>query len=113
MAGKEVVQVYIEAPQGKLGKPSRSLVGFTKTNVINSGESEKATVKIPKYYIASYDDSGVTGYKSSYVLESGCYKIYIGSDVRSAIVSGEYHEEFTVIEKLEEAYAPTVSFEPI
>ena len=113
MAGKEVVQVYIEAPQGKLGKPSRSLVGFTKTNVINSGESEKATVKIPKYYIASYDDSGVTGYKSSYVLESGCYKIYIGSDVRSAIVSGEYHEEFTVIEKLEEAYAPTVSFERI
>ena len=111
VAGKEVVQVYIEAPQGKLGKPSRSLAGFTKTNVINQGESEKVIINIPKYYIASYDDSGVTGYKSSYVLEEGCYRVYIGADVRSAIVSGEYNQKFTVLEKLEEAYAPTVSFE--
>ena len=111
VAGKEVVQVYIEAPQGKLGKPSRSLVGFAKTNVINQGESGKVTINIPKYYIASYDDSGATGYKSSYVLEEGYYKVYIGSDVRSAIISGEYNEKFTVLEKLEEAYAPTASFE--
>lgn len=111
VSGKEVVQVYIEAPQGKLGKPSRSLVGFTKTNIINPGESEKVTINIPKYYIASYDDCGITGYRSSYVLEEGCYKVYIGSDVRSAIISGEYNQEFTVVEKLEEAYAPIASFE--
>ena len=41
MSGKEIVQVYIEAPQGKLGKPSRSLVGFTKTNVINPEKIKK------------------------------------------------------------------------
>lgn len=111
LAGKEIVQVYIEAPQGKLGKPSRSLVGFTKTSVINPGENKKVTINIPKYYIASYDDSGVTGYKSSYVLEEGSYKVYIGSDVRSAIISGEYSQEFTVVEKLEEAYAPIAKFE--
>lgn len=111
VAGKEVVQVYIESPQGKLGKPSRSLVGFTKTSEINPGECEKVKINIPKYYIASYDDSGVTGYKSSYVLEEGSYKIYIGSDVRSANFSGEYNEKFTVVEKLEEAYAPIASFE--
>lgn len=108
--GKEVVQVYIEAPQGKLGKPLRSLVGFTKTNVINSLENEKVEIRIPKYYIASYDDGGITGYKSCYVLEEGCYKVYIGSDVRSAKISGEYSEEFTLVEKLEEAYAPTFPF---
>lgn len=111
MSGKEIVQVYIEAPQGKLGKPSRELIGFTKTSVINPGENQKVTINIPKYYIASYDDSGVTGYKSSYVLEEGCYKVYIGSDVRSAIISGEYSQEFTVVEKLEEVYAPIAKFE--
>ena len=111
MSGKEIVQVYIEVPQGKLGKPSRELIGFTKTSVINPGENQKVTINIPKYYIASYDDSGVTGYKSSYVLEEGCYKVYIGSDVRSAIISGEYSQEFTVVEKLEEVYAPIAKFE--
>lgn len=111
LSGKEVVQVYIEAPQGKLGKPARSLVGFAKTNIINPQGTKKLEIKIPKYYIASYDDVGITGYKSCYVLEEGCYKVYIGSDVRSANISGEYNEEFTVLEKLEEACAPTASFE--
>lgn len=111
VSGKEVVQVYIEAPQGKLGKPARALVGFTKTNVINPLENEKVEIRIPKYYIASYDDSGITGYKSCYVLEEGWYKVYIGSDVRSAKISGEYNEEFTIVEKLEEACAPTATFE--
>lgn len=111
MPGKEVVQVYIEVPQGKLGKPARSLVGFAKTNIINPQGTKKLEIKIPKYYFASYDDSGITGYKSCYVLEEGCYKFYIGSDVRSANILGEYNEEFTVVERLEEAYGPTASFE--
>lgn len=111
LPGKEVVLVYIEAPQGKLGKPARSLVGFAKTNIINPQGTKKLEIKIPKYYIASYDDVGITGYKSCYVLEEGCYKVYIGSDVRSASISGEYNEEFTVVEKLEEACSPTASFE--
>ncbi|WP_418223725.1 glycoside hydrolase family 3 protein [Clostridium isatidis] len=108
--GKEVVQVYIEAPQGKLGKAARSLVGFAKTNIINSLENEKVEIKIPKYYFASYDDSGITGYKSCYVLEEGVYKLYIGYDVRSANYLGEFNQEFTIVEKLEEACAPTASF---
>src|SRR5690606_33844720 len=67
-------------------------------------------IKIPKYYFASYDDVGITGYKSSYLLEEGIYKVYIGSDVRSAKISGEFKEEFTLLEKLEEACAPTAIF---
>lgn len=110
LPGKEVVQVYIEAPQGKLGKAARTLVGFAKTNIINPLEKEKVEIKIPKYYFASYDDVGITGYKSSYLLEEGIYKLYIGSDVRSAKISGEFKEEFTLLEKLEEACAPTASF---
>lgn len=111
LPGKEVVQVYIEAPQGKLGKPSRALIGFAKTNIINPQGTKKLEIKIPKYYIASYDDSGITGHKSCYVLEEGIYNVYIGSDVRNANISGEYDEEFTILEKLEEACAPTAPFE--
>ena len=109
--GKEVVQVYVKVPQGKLGNPARKLIGFAKTKELESGEQEEVCIAIPKYDMASYDDSGVTGHKSCYVLEEGIYEIFVGSDVRSAVFVGCYEEEFRVIEELEEAYAPVEKFQ--
>ena len=109
--GKEVVQVYVKVPQGKLGNPARKLIGFAKTKELESGEQEEVCIAIPKYDMASYDDSGVTGHKSCYVLEEGTYEIFVGSDVRSAVSVGCYEEEFRVIEELEEAYAPIEKFQ--
>ena len=74
--GKEVVQVYVKAPQGKLGNPARKLIGFAKTRELAPGEKEELVIIIPKYDMASYDDSGVTGHKSCYVLEEGTYEIF-------------------------------------
>lgn len=110
-AGKEVVQVYVEAPCGRLGNPSRRLAGFAKTGVLAPGEKETVVIAVPKYDFASYDDSGVTGHKSCYVLEEGVYTFYVGSDVRSAEAAGSCEQAFTVLEELQEAYAPTESFE--
>lgn len=109
--GKEVVQVYVKVPQGKLGNPARKLIGFAKTKELAPGEQEEVCIVIQKYDMASYDDSGVTGHKSCYVLEEGCYEIFVGSDVRSAVSVGCYEEEFRVIEELEEAYAPVEKFQ--
>ena len=111
LKGKEVVQVYVKVPQGKLGNPARKLIGFAKTKELEPGEQEEVCIVIPKYDMASYDDSGVTGHKSCYVLEEGTYEIFVGSDVRSAVSVGCYEEEFRVIEELEEAYAPVEKFQ--
>ena len=111
LKGKEVVQVYVKVPQGKLGNPARKLIGFAKTKELESGEQEEVCIVIPKYDMASYDDSGVTGHKSCYVLEEGTYEIFVGSDVRSAVSVGCYEEEFRVIEELEEVYAPVEKFQ--
>ena len=48
LAGKEVVQVYIEAPQVALDKPARVLAGFAKTKELASGETQTVTITIPK-----------------------------------------------------------------
>lgn len=108
--GKEVVQVYAKVPQGKLGNPARRLIGFAKTGELKPGEKDEVVIVIPKYDLASYDDSGVTGHKSCYVLEEGTYEIFVGSDVRSAESAGCYEEKFRVVEKLQEACAPVEKF---
>ena len=90
--------------------PARKLIGFAKTRELAPGEKEELVIIIPKYDMASYDDSGVTGHKSCYVLEEGTYEIFAGSDVRSAKSAGIYKEELRVIEQLQEAYAPIEKF---
>lgn len=111
-SGKEVVQVYCQMPQGALGKPARTLCGFAKTKELAPGETQELAIRIPWYTVASYDDSGVTGYKSCWVLEAGKYVFYVGTDVRSASPAGSLTVEKTVVvKKLEEACAPVVAFD--
>ena len=100
-AGREVVQLYYGAPQGKLGKPSRELAGFKKTKLLNPGEAETIVISFDINDMASFDDLGKIQ-KSAYVLEKGEYKFFIGTDVRSAEeVEFKYSvEENTVTEQL-------------
>ena len=83
-AGKEVVQMYLSAPQGKLGKAAKVLCGFDKTQLLQPGESETLTLTVKLDDLASFDDLGKTGNKSAYVLEAGDYKFYVGNSVKEA-----------------------------
>ncbi|WP_114571940.1 glycoside hydrolase family 3 protein [Exiguobacterium flavidum] len=110
-SGKEVVQVYVEKPQGALGNPARALVAFEKTMLLEAGERETLVFKIPVTEFASYDDSGATGHKSSYVLEVGTYRLHVGTDVRSASPAFDYTvDALRVIETLSENMAPVEPF---
>jgi len=105
-AGAEVVQVYYSAPQGVLGKPVLQLAAFEKTMVMSPGSQEKIHISFPFSAMASYDDSGVTGHKSAYVLESGEYGIYVGNSVRDAKKVGCVSiNGIIVCEQLQEAAA--------
>ncbi len=111
VSGRQVVQVYVSAPQGKLGKPARCLVEFKKTKLLQPGETEVLKFTVLKKEMASYDDSGCTGHKSSFVLEAGQYHVYAGSDVRSAELTGSFEIKETVVtEQLQEAVAPVKPF---
>ena len=81
VAGKEVVQLYFEAPQGILKKPARQLAAFAKTRLLLPGETQLVRLSFKKEDMASYDDLGKIA-KSAYVLEKGIYKIYAGTSVR-------------------------------
>lgn len=109
--GKQVVQVYLSVPQGKLGKPSRELAAYVKTKELAPNESQTLSVTVELKDFASFDDTGVTGYKNSFVLESGEYKIFIGENV--SCVKEIYTlnlDGMVLIKACEEACAPRYSF---
>lgn len=113
-AGKEVIQVYVNPPQGKLGKPVRNLCAYAKTDLLEPGEVQEIDLEVYDKDFASYDDGGVTGNKSCYVLEEGVYQFYLGTDVRSAVWTVSFEQtELKVIEQCREALAPVESFERI
>lgn len=88
VAGKEVVQMYVSAPQGKLGKAAKSLCDYAKTKTLAPGESQTLTLCADLDKLASFDDLGKTGNKSCFVLEEGDYRFLVGNSVRSVTEAG-------------------------
>lgn len=112
--GMEVVQLYVQKPQGKLGQPARVLCGYDKTAGLDPGQSQTLELKVEMSDLASYDDSGVTGYRSCWVLEEGEYVFFIGSDVRRAEECYTVTVPVTVkVKECEQALAPVTAFRRI
>lgn len=75
--GREVVQLYLSKPCGKLGNPEKILVAFVKTAELKSGESETIELIVETNQLASYNES-----KSAYITESGKYEFFLGKNIR-------------------------------
>ncbi len=73
-AGKETVQLFCSAPDGKLVKPARELCAYQKTGELLPGESEMLTLRIPIENMASWDAES-----DAWLLEKGEYVISIGT----------------------------------
>lgn len=110
-AGKEVVQLYLSKPCGRLGNPARELVAFAKTKTLEPNESEIVTLSTDMYSLTSYDDCGATNNANSYVIESGEYDFYIGNSVRDCEKAYSYfQEELLLWEQLKQVCAPKYDF---
>ena len=74
VAGKEVVQVYVSAPQGKLDKPYQDLAAFAKTDLLAPGESQILQISWDLRSVASYDAQ-----IAAWILEKGNYVLRVGN----------------------------------
>ena len=100
VAGKEVAQVYVKAPQGRLVKPAQELKAFAKTRELQPGESQTLTMVIPVRDLASFDEAN-----SQWLTESGNYTFCIGSSSRDITATSQLKiAEYT--EKTSNALAP-------
>ena len=95
VAGKEVAQVYVTAPKGRLEKPAQELKAFAKTRELQPGESQTLRMTIPVRDLASFDEAG-----SQWLTEAGTYTFRIGfssRDIKASlpIALKEYTEKTT------------------
>ena len=77
VAGKEVAQLYVTAPKGKIEKPAQELKSFAKTRELQPGESQTLTMTLLKRDLASFDEAG-----SQWVTEAGQYLFKVGNSSR-------------------------------
>ena len=100
VSGKEVAQVYVQAPKGKLEKPAQELKAFAKTRELKPGESQTLTMTIPVRDLASFDEAG-----SQWLTEAGVYTFHIGASSRDIKATAQLKiAEYT--EKTTNALAP-------
>ncbi len=84
--GKEVVELYISAPDNKAAnKPAKELKAFAKTKLLKPGESETLTLSITAPELASFDEAA-----SAWVVAEGEYQFLIGSssqDIKTTLTA--------------------------
>lgn len=83
-AGKEVVQLYVSCPVGNIDKPEKCLAAFTKTKLLESGETEEVLLTFKMSDIASFDADN-----SRFVLEEGAYIFKLGNSSRNTVNCAE------------------------
>lgn len=66
--GKEVVQLYVSAPQVSMKKPIKELRAFAKTALLKPGQKEVLVMKVAKKDLASYSN-----FDEKWILDKGEY----------------------------------------
>lgn len=106
--GKEVVQVYLSIPEGKLDQPFQHLVGYAKTEALEPGKEEVVTVTFNLSDFASYDEE-----TEKYILERGVYLVRVGNSSANTMISAVITLDETVVTREVKNCLGKPSFEDI
>lgn len=98
VSGKQVAQVYVTAPKGKLEKPAKELKAFAKTRELKPGESQTLTMTIPVRDLSSFDEAG-----SKWLAEKGNYQVLVGDNVENILGQASFSLKADYTEKVSNA----------
>jgi beta-glucosidase len=90
-SGKEVVQIYVSAPEGRIEKPYQELIAYGKTAILAPGESEMLRLRLPFAELAVYEEG-----TASYQIEEGDYYIRVGNSSRNTRIIGKIKVPHTI-----------------
>lgn len=104
LAGREVAQLYVSAPAGKLDKPKSELKAFAKTKLLQPGESQELSFTLTPSDLASFHTS-----ISAWVAEAGEYSIHLGN-AQQEISSATFKlAKEVIVEKVNKVLVPKVA----
>ena len=118
-SGKEVVQVYVSAPEGKLDKPYQELAAYEKTKLLAPCEEQTLEITFDIASLSSYSEA-----EAAWILEAGDYVVRVGNSSKNTAVAGilrladtikteEVRNVFALDCELEEIKAPKRADEAI
>ncbi len=99
--GKEIVQLYITAPDGELDKPVKELKGFAKTSMLKPGESENLHFRVSTYDLASFNEM-----QSEWQTATGKYEIQFGSSVEDIHATATFNNKKAFFKKANNVLKP-------
>lgn len=100
--GREVAEVYLSAPSGKLDKPVKELKAFGKTDLLKPGKSQTLAFTISKRDLASFDTQS-----SSWIADAGQYTVLVGASSKDIRQTGTFNLGNTMtVKKVTNALRP-------
>jgi beta-glucosidase len=105
VAGKEVVEIYVSAPQNNLPKPSEELKAFAKTKTLQPKESQTINFTLTAKDLASFDTA-----RLAWVTEAGTYEVKAGASSTDIKKTKKFDIAKTiVVEKVHDVMQPQVT----
>ena len=92
VAGKEVVQLYVTAPDKSIDKPLQELKAFSKTKLLQSGEVQTLTFTIKAADLASYHTDG-----AEWITDAGKYLLKAGASSRDIRQTASFGVTKTIV----------------
>ncbi|MGJ9382095.1 beta-glucosidase family protein [Salipaludibacillus sp. CF4.18] len=107
VAGREAVQVYVHAPDGKMEKPELELKAFDKTKELRPGKKQNLKFDLDAKNLASFDED-----LSAWVLEKGEYEVRVGASSEEIKGTASFTvKEDVIVEEVNDALAPQIEFD--
>ena len=104
-AGKEVVQIYISAPNTNIDKPSEELRAFAKTKLLKPGETQTLKFTLTANDLASFYTD-----KESWIADAGKYTLKAGASSTDIRLTADFNvPNEIVVEKVNKVLSPQVS----
>ena len=90
--GKEIAQLYVSLPSGKLDQPYQVLAAFAKTEELAPGQKQQLQLQFSFEELASFDEE-----TACEILEAGKYILRVGNSSRHTQVCGCVELRETII----------------